>query len=229
MKGALLVALAAMALVTGCSSPEFTYNMPSASLDPSGPSIVVLPLADRRDNRNADEVFKKGYLSDVQDTIVRELQNTRMFNSVAVATNQEHLPAADLQLSPTLRRLDWEIPHHGSVSAAKAVGHTLNFIGNATLGLPAGNLVLHTGTPICGNVALDVTVRQTGSSNLLLNTTYSESVTNRVKKSDCDKYETKAAVMLAAFQTMELGFKTDLMKQLLQNKYAKPDPKAQQK
>lgn len=46
------------------------------------------------------------------------------------------------------------------------------------------------------------------------------SALNRVKKSDCDKKETRAAVMLAAFQNTGTEFKSDLLKQLLEDKYA---------
>jgi hypothetical protein len=222
---AMVFAAAATALLTGCQSPGFAYNTPPASLDRSGPSIVVLPLVDSRSNREADNVFKTGYLSDVQGAIGRDLESMRFFSAVTVAKNGENLPLADLQLTPTLARLDWEILHHGRVETAKVVAHTFNLISAVTVGLPVGDLYLRTGTPVCGNSALDIAVRRTADQTLLVNATYSDTVTNRFKKSLCDKPQTKATVMLAAFQNTQSELKSDLLKQLLQDKIATAAPK----
>ena len=216
----MLTGLTGIALLSGCRSPEFAYNTPPAALDPAGPSVVLLPLADSRDNRGADQVFKKGYLADMQNTIEQELESMRLFSSVTVANDPAHLAHADLEIRPTLRRLDWELPHHTAVHSEKAVGHTLNFVVGGATGIPVGSLFMLGGTPVCGNSALDVTVRRAADQKFLVNASYSDTVTNRVKKSECDKAQTKAMVMLAAFQMTESELKSDLMKQLLQEKYA---------
>ena len=216
----MLAGLAGIVLLTGCSSPNFAYNTPPAALDPAGPSIVLLPLTDSRDNRSADRVFQKGYLTDMQNTIERELESMRFFSSVTVANDPVHLVHADLEIRPTLRRLDWELPHHTAVHSEKAVGHTLNFVIGGATGIPVGSLFMLGGTPLCGNSALDVTVRRAADQKFLVNASYSDTVTNRVKKSQCDKAQTKATVMLAAFQMTESELKSDLMKQLLEEKYA---------
>src|ERR1700690_3726774 len=215
----ILTPLVGMVLLTGCRSPEFSYSAPPASLDHSGPSIVVLPLADGRSNSEADHVFGKKYLAQAQGAIVQELQSMRYFSSVIASTNQDNLPLADFQLSPTLQRLDWEIQHHGRVETEKAAGHTVNFVANLTLGLPVGDLFMLGEAPVCGNSALEVAVRRTADQTLLLSAVYSDTVTNRVKKSLCDKPQTKAMVMLAAFQNTEGELKSDLLKQLIQDKY----------
>jgi hypothetical protein len=226
MKGiAMVFAAAATVLLTGCQSPGFAYNTPPAGLDRSGPSIVVLPLADSRSNREADHVFRAGYLTDVQGAIGQDLESMRFFSAVTVAKDGENLPHADLQLTPTLARLDWEIPNHGRVETAKVMAHTFNLISAVTVGLPVGDLYLRTGTPVCGNSALDVTVRRMADQKLLLNAAYSDTVTNRFKKSVCDKAQTKATVMLAAFQNTQSELKSDLLIQLLQDKIATAAPK----
>jgi hypothetical protein len=221
----ILISVASLALLAGCKSPEFACNLPPASLDVSGPSIVILPLTDSRTNRAADQVFRTGYLADMQETIGQELQSMRYFSSVTIVKDNEIPPKADWQLSPTLARLDWDIPHHGRVETAKAVAHTFNFISNLTLGLPVGDLYLHGGTPVCGYSEIDVTVRRPADKRVLLNTAFFDSETNRFKKSDCDKAQTKATMMLAAFQNSQQELRDELLKQLLQDKYASPAPK----
>ena len=216
----MIAALGGMALLTGCQSPQFAYSAAPERLDVSGPRIVVLPLADSRTNRESDDVFRKGYLTDVQAALGQELQSMRYFSSVTVAQDNENPPDADFQLTLTLEQLDWEVPNHGAVETEKVLGHTFNFIANLTVGLPAGNLVLHSGTPIYGRSAFEVAVRRTKDQKLLWNMAYSETVTNRVKKSDCDKAATRATVMLAAFQTTQAELKEDLLKELVQEKYA---------
>lgn len=203
-------------LLNGCRSPEFSYATPSARLDLSGPSIVVLPLADSRTNREADHVFRKGYLANVQGEVGRELQSMDVFSSVAVTTNQEHFPNADLQLSLTLQRLDCKVPHHGRISTEKAALSVIDY----TVGLPVGGIYSSFSTSVYGNSALQVAVRRTADQKLLFNTSYSETVTNRVKKSVCNKPQTKATVMLAAFQNTQAQLKGDLLKEILQEKYA---------
>ena len=226
MKGmALVFAATATLLLTGCRSPGFAYNAPPSGLDRSGPSIVVLPLADSRSNRGADNVFRTGYLTDVQAAIGEDLASMRFFSAVTVAKDGENLPRADLQLTPTLQRLDWEIPHHGRMETAKVVAHTFNLISAVTVGLPVGDLYLITGTPVCGSSALAVTVRRKADQKLLLNAVYSDTVTNRFKKSVCDKAQTKATVILAAFQNTQSELKSDLLMQLLQDKIAQAAPK----
>jgi hypothetical protein len=222
----ILICMASLMLLAGCKSPEFACNLPPASLDVSGPSIVILPLTDSRSNRVADQVFRTGYLADIQGTIGQELQSMRYFSSVTIVKDNEIPPKADLQLTPTLARLDWEVPHHGRVETAKAVAHTFNFISNLTVGLPVGNLYLHSGTPVCGYSELDVAVRRSADNRLLLNTVFSDAATNRFKKSDCDKAQTRATIMLAAFQNTQEELRGELLKQLLQDKYANPAPKA---
>jgi hypothetical protein len=217
--------MAGLILLAGCKSPEFACNELPPSLDVAGPSIVVLPMADSRSNRLADQVFRNGYLTDVQGAIGQELQSMRYFSSVTIVKDNEIPPKADLQLTPTLQRLDWELPHHGRVETAKAVAHTFNFIGNVTLGLPVGNLYLHSGTPVCGNSALNVAVRRRADQKVLLDTAFFDTVTNRFKKSDCDKAQTKATVMLAAFENTQAELREELLKQLLQEKYANAAPK----
>lgn len=220
----MFMGLVGISLLTGCRSPEFAYNTPPASLDPTGPSIVLLPLTDSRDNHDADRVFNKGYLVDMQTAIGRELESMRLFSSVTVANDPAHVATADYQVTPTLRRLDSELPHHTAVHSEKAVGHTLNFVVGGVTGIPVGSLFMLGGTPVCGNSAFDFAVRRAADQRLLLNATYSGTVTNRVKKTECDKPQTKATVMLAAFQTTQAEFKDDLLKQVLQDKYAKLAP-----
>jgi hypothetical protein len=222
----LLACGAVLALLAGCKSPEFACNTPPASLDVSGPSIVVLPLSDCRSNHLADQIFRTGYLADMQGAIGQELQSMRYFSSVTIVKDNEIPPKADLQLTPTLERLDWDIPHHGRVETAKVVAHTFNFISNLTVGLPVGNLYLHSGTPVCGYSELNVAVRRTADKKVLLSSAFSDTATNRFKKSDCDKSQTKATIMLAAFQNTQEELRDELFKQLLQEKYAEAATKA---
>ena len=207
------VGLLLVLLLSGCRS-EFAYNAPPADADQGGPSIVVLPLTDSRTNHMADHVFKKSYLVKAQDSIARELESMKAFKSVTLATNGQPVPAADLQLALTLRQLDWKVHHHGGEQTEKVALHVFEGV----VGLPVSDVLIFQKTPVYGHLTLDATVRQTSDQKLLLNQAYSVSVTNVVKRTDCDKRDTKAAVMLAAFQLTQTELKDDLFKELLLSK-----------
>ena len=167
----------------------------------------------------ADSIFKKRYLGKAQDAIVQELESMKSFKSVTLATNGQPVPTADLQLALTLRQLDWKVHHHGGEKTEKVALHVFEGV----VGLPVTDVLIFQHTPVYGHLAMDATVLRTTDQKLLLNQAYSVSVTNVVKRTDCDKRETKAAVMLAAFQLTQTELKDDLFKELLESKNTTAD------
>jgi hypothetical protein len=196
-------------MLAGCQSPKFAYHAPPAILKSTGPRIAVLPLVDCRTNHDEDQILEKGYFADVQKAVGDELKSMNFFSSVTLMTNDASPLLAELQLSPTLRRLDWEIPHYGRLQAeAFAVG--------LVTGLVGGGVFLATGIDVYGHSDLDVSVRRISDGNVLLNLSYSDTVTNRLKKAVCDTPKTQASMMVQAFQKTIGELKTDLQKQLSQ-------------
>lgn len=208
--------LAGVLLLSGCRSPDFAYDTPPARMDATGPTIAILPVIDSRTNLMADHVFRKGYLASLQGQVGQELQSMRAFSSVAVVTGSNHVNNADFQMSLTLRHLEWRIPHHGGIKTEKIATETVDTV----VGIPLTSLFLRFKTPVYGQSAMDVTVLRTSDQKLVLNTSYSDTITNRFKKSECDKTQTKVSVMVSAFQETQSELKDDLLKELLQSKYA---------
>jgi hypothetical protein len=212
------VGLLLVLLLSGCRS-EFAYNAPPADADSAGPSIVILPLTDNRTNHMADSVFKKKYLTKAQESIGQELESMKEFSSVMLATNGQPVPKADLQLALSLRQLDWKVHHHGGEKTEKVALHVFEGV----VGLPVTDVLIFQKTAVYGHLGMDATLQQTVGQKILWNEAYSVSVTNVVKRTDCDKRETKAAVMLAAFQLTQTELKDDLFKELMQPKGATAD------
>jgi hypothetical protein len=200
-----LIVFFSILFLAGCQSPKFAYKAPPPSLNSAGPSILIMPLTDSRTNRDMDKVLEKGYLVDVQKAIGDELQSMDFFSSVTVITNETALPTADLKLNPTLRRLEWEIPNYGALE-------TKAFMVGLFTGIIGGSIYAATGIDIYGHSILDVRVDQ--ATNTLFNFEYSDSITNHVKKAVCDTSNTKANMMVQAFQKTMGEVKTDLQKNL---------------
>lgn len=208
----MIVALAGVVFLAGCRGPKFAYKAPPAVVNYAGPTILVMPLCDGRTNRAADGILRKRYMADVQKAIGSELQSMNLFSLVVVTTNRENFPAADYQLNPTLQRLDWEVPHKGWL---KAENIAANLVDNIT-GVPTEFLMLFK-TPVYGNSSLDVSLRRNADQKILLEAGYCDTVTNRVHKSDYNRPQTKATVMVCAFQKTMADLKTDVRKQLALN------------
>lgn len=203
-----ILLLASVGLV-GCKSPKFTYAAPSSDLDLSGPSIVVMPIADHRTNRAMDRILAKGYFQDVQKAIADELRSMNKFRSVATLTNASETPVADLKLSPGLWRLEWEIPHYNALL-------TEAFVVGFFTGIVGGTIDMMTKTTVCGHSQLDIRLEQTAQPRVLLEGDYSASVTNRLKKGVCDTPKTKAAMMAQALQQTMVKVKVDIQNQIQQ-------------
>jgi hypothetical protein len=200
--------------LAGCQSPKFSYPAPAPSLNRSGPIILIMPLTDSRTNREMDKVLEKGYLNDVQQAIGDELSSINFFSSVIITTNENTFPISDFRLNPTLYRLDWEIPHYGTLEA-KA------FTVGLLTGLVGGSIYAATGINVYGHSILDVQISQGTNLQPILNFQYSNTVTNRLRKAVCDTPKTKAGVMVQAFQKSMSDLKIDLQKNLSTNSVVK--------
>ncbi len=214
------VGLLLVLLLSGCRS-EFAYNAPPADADSAGPSIVILPLTDNRTNHMADQCLSKKSISlEAQESIGQELQSMKTFSSVTLATNGEPVPKADLQLALSLRQLDWKVHHHGGEKTEKVALHVFEGV----VGLPVTDVLIFQKTAVYGHLGMDATqCSRQWTKKYLWNAAYSVSVTNVVRRTDCDKRETKAAVMLAAFQLTQTELKDDLFKELVESKNATAD------
>ena len=196
-----------LAVLTGCQSPPFAYPAPPARLSSAGPSIVIMPLTDARTNLDMDKVLAKGYLTNVQNAIGSELQSMNYFRSVIVLTNTATIPPADLQLWPTLERLEWEIPNYQELEEkAFAIALLTGGVGGA--------IYASTGIDVYGHSTLDVVVNQTTNAIPVFNCVYTDTVTNRLKKAVCDTPKTQASMMVHAFQKTMLEVKADVQKHL---------------
>lgn len=166
-----------------------------------------MPLEDCRTNRDMDKVMEKGYLVDVQNAIGGELQNMDYFSSVVVVTNDASLRTTDLKLTPTLHRLEWEIPNYDALlTKAFTVGLLTGAIG--------GVIYSSTSIDVHGHSVLAVRVEQVTNSATLFNWEFADSVTNRLKKAVCDTPDTKASMMIQAFNKTMGDLKAGLLKNL---------------
>lgn len=194
----------------GCKAPKFAYKAPPACCVNAGPTIQVMPIADARTNREMDKVLAKGYMADVQRAIADELQSMNAFQSVTLITNATRVEVTDLKFSPKLYRLEWEIHNYGAL-VTKAF-----FIGLAG-GIIGGSIYAATSVDVLGHSIMDVQVENTANHQLLLDTQYSVTITNRMKKASCDSSATKANMMVQAFQQTMVKVKTDLQERLIKN------------
>ena len=191
--------------LVGCQSAKFTYNTPVPIYNTSGPAVQVMPIIDCRTNRAMDKCLEKGYMADVQRAIAGELGSMNAFCSVIVTTNAADPVIADLKLSPTLYRLEWNIPDYDAlIGKAFAVGFFTGIVGGA--------IYASTSIDVHGHSALDFRVEQVADHRILLDSNYCGSVTNRLKKGVCDTPNTKARMMAQALQQTMYQVRLDLSK-----------------
>jgi len=194
-------------LLVGCQSAKFVYNAAPKNLNPAGPSILVMPIADARTNKAMDKVLEKGYWTDVQRAISAELESMGRFKSVVTATNSSDFSPLDFKLSPTAQRLEWEIPNYGRLQANA-------FMVGLFTGIVGGSIYLSTGINVNGHAIFLMQMESLQSPAPALHQEYSASVTNRFKKASCDVPATKSKMMSNALKNMLTQFKADVDKTL---------------
>ena len=196
-----------MLLLCGCKSPKFNYPQPSSKIIDTGPTIQVMAIVDNRTNRAMDKVLEKGYLLDVQRAMADELQSMNLFSAVIVTTNSAESTPSDYKLTSRLKRLEWEIPHYGTLE-------TEAFTIGLLTGVVGGSIFAATGIDVFGYSVVTVRVEKTSDSQVLFDSEYSASVTNHLKKAVCDTPTTKASMMVQAFQRSMMSVKADLQQKM---------------
>lgn len=200
MKLVLALLSLAVLLVTGCQSPKLGYKAPPPSLNPSGPSIAVLPLVDVRTNKSLDKVLAKDYLIEVQAAVADELRSMARFSRVTVATNVP-VPSADWNITPTLKRLEWEVPNYDSLMAK-------TFLISLATGGIGGGIYISTDTDVYGHVGMEFDV--SAGAAPALQQGYVTTVTNRMAKASSDVPKTRAHMASQALQATLTDLKRDV-------------------
>jgi hypothetical protein len=194
----------------GCQAPKFAYQASPAKRNPAGPSILVMPITDGRTNKMMDHVLEKNYFADVQRAIADELESMGAFRQVIFMTNSANEAHTELKLAPKIRKLEWEIPNYGKLQAqAFAVGLFTGVIG--------ASIYLSTDIDVYGRSTIDVRIDPVEGDVPVLETKYSATVTNRLKKASCDSPKTKASMMSQAFQKTMEQMKADIANRLNTN------------
>lgn len=203
-----VLSLVVFCLVVGAAGCAVRHRLPYPEATPragdaAGIVVVLEPVGDDRSDKTLDAILEKAPAEEVSAILAREISSLPGVGSV-IAGNAEPPSGSHLVVTPSVRRLAWEmVAHDRAASTRLYVGVVSGVIGPLVHG--ATSIDVH------GHAALAVVVRAVPPSDRrVLEKEYAATANARVARLKSDLPETKAEMAARALQQVIEQFKADL-------------------
>lgn len=200
----------------GCVTKQpFLYNYTSQDTPASPKYVLQFPMiSDQRSDRDIDEHFEASLIDEVYKVLQNELKNTGLFLGIldprdARKSEETNVSSTEntLVLDATLHDLRWEVPNYIGI---KMTGILIGFIATGV------GSVLYGGTDVevNGHAGIHVKIKNSQSNQVLVDGSYTGTVTETKIKLDCDTSETRAQIVIKALEDLMGKLKSNLLANL---------------